>query len=58
MPEEGAAANLTIFSTAQTTVLTEKNNVSKSRNSPFLNTELRGKVLGVIKGSRSFFNQA
>jgi len=57
-PEEGATANLTIFSTAQATVLTEKNNISKSRNSPFLNTELRGKVLGVIKGSRSFFNQA
>jgi dihydroorotase len=53
---EDEKANLTIFSTAGTTSLSEKTNLSRSRNSPFLNKPLRGKVIGVVNGSKSHFN--
>ncbi|MEO6301945.1 MAG: dihydroorotase [Bacteroidia bacterium] len=53
---EGNAANLTIFSTKDTTTLTEKSNFSKSRNSPFFGKTLAGKVIGMVNGSKSFFN--
>jgi dihydroorotase len=54
--EEGSPANLTVFSVEDQTILTEKNNASKSRNSPFMNVPLKGAVLGIVKGSRNFFN--
>jgi len=53
---EGAEANLTLFSLEDETELTEKTNNSKSRNSPFLNKALKGKVIGTVKGAKSFFN--
>jgi len=53
---ENQAANLTLFSTEDVTLLTEKNNQSRSNNSPFLNKPLNGKVIGVINGSKSYFN--
>lgn len=53
---EGEEANLTLFSLKQTSQLTEKNNQSRSKNSPFLNKTLQGKVIGVINGSKSFIN--
>ncbi len=53
---EGAEANLTLFSTSAKTIFSEKSNHSKSKNSPFFEKELNGKVIGVIKGSKSFFN--
>jgi dihydroorotase len=53
---EGERANLTIFSTEQTTTLTEMSNQSKSRNSPFLNTSLKGRIIGVINGTKTAFN--
>ncbi|PWK29340.1 dihydroorotase [Arcicella aurantiaca] len=46
--KEGEKANLTIFSPNQTWVCTEKNIVSKSRNSPFIGKTLKGKVIRVI----------
>lgn len=52
----GADANLTLFTLKDSTTLTEKNNRSKSKNSPFFHKSLKGKVIGVIKGSKSFFN--
>jgi dihydroorotase len=54
--KEGEAANLTLFSLHQKTHFNEKNNYSKSKNSPFFNRELNGKVIGIINGSKSFFN--
>lgn len=54
--KEGEIANLTLFSLQQKTIFNEKNNYSKSKNSPFFNRELNGKVIGIINGSKSFFN--
>ena len=53
---EGAAANLTLFSVGDSTTFTPKDNYSRSANSPFFNREMAGSVIGVINGSRSFFN--
>lgn len=54
--EEEQEANLTVFSLAEETFLTEDNNRSRSKNSPFTNKSLKGKVLGIVNGSKSFFN--
>ncbi|MEI6021785.1 MAG: amidohydrolase family protein, partial [Bacteroidota bacterium] len=53
---EGAEANLTAFTRTDDFVLTEKNNLSKSKNSPFLNKNLKGTVIGVVNGNKSHFN--
>lgn len=54
--EEGAEANLTIFSLTSESTLTEKSNYSKCNNSPFLDKKMQGKVVGIINGTKSFFN--
>lgn len=54
--DEGKVANLTVFSMKESTTLTEKNNESKSKNSPFFGKPLAGKVVGMVNGSKSFFN--
>lgn len=54
--EEGQAANLTVFTLQDDSVFSERQNYSKSRNSPFFGEPMKGKVLGVINGSKSFFN--
>jgi len=54
--KENADANLTIFSLKQTSTLTDKTNYSKSKNSPFLNKELQGKVIGIINGTKNALN--
>lgn len=54
--EEGADANLTLFVPGGETTLTEKNNNSRSKNSPFFNKPLKGKVVGIINGGKSYFN--
>jgi dihydroorotase len=53
---EGEEANLTLFTLSGETVLTEKTNNSRSKNSPFFNRPLKGKVIGVINGAKSHFN--
>jgi dihydroorotase len=53
--EEGATANLTLFSLSEKTTLTAANNKSKSRNSPFFDSPLQGKVLGILNGAKSYF---
>lgn len=53
---ERQTANLTLFTAEGETTLTERTNYSKSRNTPFLNKPLKGKVIGVINGARNFFN--
>lgn len=54
--EEGQNAELTLFSVKDSFTLTEKNNKSLSKNSPFFNTTLPGKVIGIINGGKSYFN--
>ncbi len=53
---EGAEANLTAFTRSGEFVLTEKNNNSKSNNSPFFHKPLKGSVIGVVNGNKSYFN--
>jgi len=48
---EGAEAELTIFSTEETTSLSKEHSKSKSANSPFWDITLKGKVVGTyVKG--------
>lgn len=54
--EVGSEANLTVFSVNNSTTLTEKTNFSKSKNSPFFNKLLAGKVIGIVNGTKSYFN--
>jgi dihydroorotase len=54
--EEGSEANLTLFTTKKESTFTEKTNHSRSKNSPFFNRSLKGKVIGVINGGKSHFN--
>lgn len=54
--EEGARANLTLFSPSVQSSFNEKNNHSRSKNSPFLNKVLSGKIVGVINGAKTGFN--
>lgn len=50
--EEGAVAELTLFSTTETTCLKVEDSKSKSANSPFWNKTFNGKIIGTyIKGS-------
>ena len=46
--EEGAKANLTVFSPTEEYIYEEKNIISKSKNSPFIGKTLKGKVIKVI----------
>jgi dihydroorotase len=54
--KEGEEVNLTLFVLNNETAFTEKDNHSRSRNSPFFNQSLKGRVVGILKGSKSFFN--
>lgn len=51
--EEDTKANLTLFDPARTWVYDERSNFSKSKNSPWLNTEIRGKVVAVFNNGRN-----
>lgn len=54
--EEGEDANLSLFVQNVSHTFNERDNRSRSKNSPYLNQSLHGKVIGIIKGSKSFFN--
>lgn len=54
---ENASAELTLFNRSAKTVVTKENLKSKSHNTPFLNTELKGKVIGTIYKGKAFINQ-
>ncbi len=53
--QEGSKANLTVFKTNGESIFTENINQSKSKNSPFLNKKMNGKVVGIINGGKSYF---
>jgi len=50
--EEGKNANITVFSPSQEWNFTEKDIKSKSKNTPYINTTLKGKVLAVINNGK------
>jgi len=54
--EEGAEANLCLFDPEAEWELNETNNFSLSRNSPFWNQKLNGKVIAVIKARQNHIN--
>lgn len=54
--EEGAYANLTFFNTDEQWIFNEKNVRSKSRNSPYLNTELIGRAIGIYNRGKLVLN--
>lgn len=54
--EVGQVANLTLFNPDLVWEFNSGNNQSKSQNSPFLNTQLKGKALGVINKKQAIFS--
>lgn len=54
--EEGEKANLTLFTASGETKLNEKDFYSKSKNSPFINKPLQGKVIGTVNNNKGFWN--
>ena len=56
--EEGAQADLTLFSTAHTWRFNDENNFSKGVNSPYLQQELKGKAVGVIANGFHQFDES
>lgn len=55
--KKGAKAELTLFDPESEWTLSDNTNTSKSKNSPFWNQTLQGKVIGMINGKKSFFNR-
>ena len=54
--EEGEKVNLSLFCPEEEFVFSEKDILSKSTNSPLIDRKLKGKVVGVIRGKKAFFN--
>ncbi len=54
--DNGAEANLTLFDPSRSWVYNNESNKSLSKNSPFWNTELKGKIIGIINKKLSAFN--
>ncbi len=55
--KEGSLAELTIFSSKATTLVNNQHIRSRSRNSPYLGSEMPGKVLGIINGNFHHLNK-
>ncbi len=54
--EENKAADLTLFTKDEEFIYTQDNIKSKSKNSPFINKLLKGKVIGIINKDRVYLN--
>lgn len=54
---KGTPAELTLFDPTTEWTLDAKTNTSKSKNSPFWNKSLKGAVIGIINGKKTFFNK-
>lgn len=51
--KEGNSANLSLFNPNETYTFTKENILSTSKNSAFFNTELKGKVYGIIANNKT-----
>jgi dihydroorotase len=54
--KEGAKASLTLFDPSLQWTVEDKHIFSKSKNSPFIGKELKGKVLGIINKTHAVIN--
>jgi dihydroorotase len=54
--KEGSTATLTLFDPDMEYMFEEKDIKSKSKNSPFIGKRLKGKVIGIINGNKTFLN--
>lgn len=54
--KEGATASLTLFNPATEYIFDEQMIASKSKNTPFIGMPLKGKVIGIINGNKTYFN--
>ncbi|MES2850083.1 MAG: dihydroorotase [Bacteroidota bacterium] len=54
--EEGALASITLFNPNEEYVFDETMIASKSKNSAFIGKQLKGKVVGIINGTKAYFN--
>jgi dihydroorotase len=52
----GNMSCITLFDPAGAFALKEEKIRSKSKNTPFINKELQGKVIGIINGEKVFLN--
>ncbi|SMO44814.1 dihydroorotase [Gracilimonas mengyeensis] len=55
--KEGAKANLTFFNTDEEWTFTPKNVRSKSKNSPYLDTKLKGRAVGIFNKGQLVLNE-
>lgn len=55
--QEGSIAELTIFSTTETTQISKANSASKSANAPFWDLTLKGKAIGTVVKNNLHINQ-
>ena len=54
--KEGALAELTLFTKNENTLLSKENLKTKSHNTPFLGSELNGKIIGIIHKGKLIVN--
>ena len=55
--EEGSVANLSLFTIEKKYTFSKSNILSKSKNSAFLGTHMKGKPYGIIVKDKSLFNE-
>jgi dihydroorotase len=55
--EEGSVANLSLFTIEKKYTFSKSNILSKSKNSAFLGTNMKGKPYGIIVKDKSLFNE-
>jgi len=58
LPEikEGVTAKLTLFNPTTEFIFDETMIASKSKNTPFIGKDLKGKVIGIINGNKIYLN--
>jgi dihydroorotase len=54
---EGAKANISLFNPEGKSIFTTENILSKSKNSAFIGSEIKGKVYGIINQNQLILNQ-